>query len=311
MLLTNPLGGERRAHSSNFRFARVDTFVRDIRQVIDDAIERARPTDGKVALVGYSAGGLHVGRTLYAANPVLPGSADFIAKVSRVVFLSSFYGLGGVAVPTEETPPPTGFATFPLTLTNASGFAGTWNMPPAREAACTGHVIPGTPDQLSTQIMEQETVGREWGGSDRAHPTGLSRSPVFSSYGWNNAVAGQLTTPTLVIHGLEDTGRCTVYELVRHLCLAPGIDDEQGARTGAVWQPRPAERRLLWSALHAALGETLWRDPRRSLGWPPCHVQGGANRVDQERDLQRRRERAVHRRRQRRGERQPMSGSGR
>ena len=36
----NPLAA-RRAHSSNFRFARTDGWVRDIDQVIDDAIERA------------------------------------------------------------------------------------------------------------------------------------------------------------------------------------------------------------------------------------------------------------------------------
>lgn len=92
LLLVNPLAGERRAHSSSFRFARVDVWVRDIRQVIDDAIARTRPTDGKVTLVGYSAGGQRVGRTLYAANPILSGSAEYIAKVSRVVFVSSIFG---------------------------------------------------------------------------------------------------------------------------------------------------------------------------------------------------------------------------
>ncbi|MCX5380323.1 hypothetical protein [Streptomyces sp. NBC_00091] len=116
LLLTNPLGGERRAHSSSVRFARTDVWVRDIRQVIDDAIARAKPTDGKVALVGQSLGGQRVGRTLYAANPVLPGSTDTIAKVNRVVSLSSAFG-----GPTEETTPPGGFATFPLSLNPRPG----------------------------------------------------------------------------------------------------------------------------------------------------------------------------------------------
>jgi pimeloyl-ACP methyl ester carboxylesterase len=78
-------------------------------------------------------------------------------------------------------------------------------MPPEREAACTDHVIPGSPEQFSAQLREQETVGREWGGGDPGNPTGLNRSPTFSSYGWNPAVAGQLTPPTLVIQGLDDT----------------------------------------------------------------------------------------------------------
>src|SRR5215216_52056 len=98
----------RRAHSSNFHFARTDVWVRDIDQVIDDAIRRARPTDRKVALVGYSAGGQHVGRMLYADNPneLLEERDTVIEKVSRVVFLSSFFGVGVAGRgPTEEPDP--------------------------------------------------------------------------------------------------------------------------------------------------------------------------------------------------------------
>ena len=201
LLSVNPLAGERHPHSSNVRFARIDVWVRDIGQVIDDAIARAKPTDGKVALLGYSFGGPRAGRTLYAANPVLPESADVIAKVSRVVFLSSLFG--GT---TEETPPPTGFVTFPLTLTRDPGRAGFAMTSPARDEACTGHVIPGSPEQQWNQTMQNDTVGRDWGGVDPAHPSGLNRSPTFSSYGWNAAVAGQLAAPTLVIQGVEDVG---------------------------------------------------------------------------------------------------------
>lgn len=86
LLKVNPLAGKRRAHTSSVRFATTDVWVRDIRQVIDDAIGRAQPTDGKVTLLGYSLGANRVGRTLYAANPVLPGSAATVAKVNRVVF---------------------------------------------------------------------------------------------------------------------------------------------------------------------------------------------------------------------------------
>ena len=81
------LGGrpleQRRVHSSNFHFARTDVWVRDIDQVIDDAIERARPTDRKVALVGYSVGGQHVGRTLYAGNPLGGSSLKNATRSSR------------------------------------------------------------------------------------------------------------------------------------------------------------------------------------------------------------------------------------
>ncbi|MEV8563549.1 hypothetical protein AB0478_45715 [Streptomyces sp. NPDC051917] len=63
--------------------------------------------------------------------------------MNRVVFLDSFFGS-----PTEETPPPTGFATFPLQVNNAGAAPGTWQMPPEREAAYTGHVVPGSKQQL-------------------------------------------------------------------------------------------------------------------------------------------------------------------
>jgi hypothetical protein len=195
-LIVNPLAGQRRAHSNNVRFARGDVWVRDIRQVIDDAIARAQPTDGKVTLVGYSLGAVGVGRTLYAANSVLPGSAAVIAKVNRVAFAAPFFG-----GPTEETTPPGGFVTFPLTVTGPVGWS---SVPPDRDTACTGRVLPRAPEQLAAQTMEQETLGRDWGGDDPDHPTGLRRLPTFSTYGWNAAVAGQLTPPTLVIQGLDD-----------------------------------------------------------------------------------------------------------
>lgn len=267
LLLTNPLGGERRAHSSNYRFARMDVWVRDIRQVIDDAITRAQPTDGKVTLLGYSLGGVRVGRTLYAANPILPGSAAVIAKVNRAVFMSSIFG-----GPTEETTPPTGFVTFPLTLDRRLAAPV---LPPAREAVCTGRVIPGSQDQLWKQIMEQDTEGRNWGGDDPGHPTGLDRSPTFSNYGWNTAVVGQLTPPTLVIHGLDDVTappanastifnalpasmtnkvlvqvQCASHQMQMEGCSGPRCTPESGTPYGG----RPGEP---WAGPHATVKAAL------------------------------------------------------
>jgi hypothetical protein len=144
-------------------------------------------------------GALQVGRTLYKANPVLPESAGraVTAKIDRAVFLSPSFG-----GPTEETPPPQGFDTFPLTVNTVPGTA--FNMPPGRDTACTGHVIDGTREQLAAQIRAQDPLGAGWGGDVAGQPTGLQRSPTFSSYGWNTDVAGQLTTPTLVMQGIDD-----------------------------------------------------------------------------------------------------------
>jgi pimeloyl-ACP methyl ester carboxylesterase len=111
LLWVNPLGGQRRRHSSHFRFGRTDVWVRDIDNVIASAIEENKKdygdaAPGKVVLVGYSLGGQHVGRTLYANTPpneprdVLGEREDVINKVSRVVFLNSLFG-----GPTEEADP--------------------------------------------------------------------------------------------------------------------------------------------------------------------------------------------------------------
>ncbi|MDQ1033346.1 hypothetical protein QF035_010928 [Streptomyces umbrinus] len=150
-------------------------------------------------MIGYSLGGQHVGRTLYAANPVLPGSAAVIAKVNRAVFASSIFG-----TPTEEVTPAAGFTSFPTNLNTRSDSDGAWAMAPDRDAACTGHVVPGSQNQMWTRLMEEDRLGSRWGGNDPDHPTGVLRSQTFSSYGWNATIAQQQTTPSLVIDGLDD-----------------------------------------------------------------------------------------------------------
>jgi len=218
MLLVNPFaeltGGVRRKHSIESRFARTDVWVRDIDQVINKAIglnkeNYAGPDERKVTLVGYSVGGEHVGRTLYANNPLgghqLEQRAAIIDKVSRVVFVNSLFRPQGLP---ED--PNLGLPTFPLTLNDRLGSDVNWRMlgePLGCEGtSCSGHIIPGTQEQVWCQTLEQETLGLGWGGDDARYPTGLNRAPTFSGYGWNNAVAGQLSKPTLVIQGLKDTG---------------------------------------------------------------------------------------------------------
>ncbi|GAA2713182.1 MULTISPECIES: alpha/beta hydrolase [Streptomyces] len=202
-LATNPLAGKRYAHSSGMRFATTDTWVRDVRQAIDDALDKAKPTSGKVTLLGYSLGGNRVGRTLYAANPnpLLPNSSSYIAKVDRAVFVSSFFG--GTK---EESTPSGGFVTFPLTLgTRKSLDAGAALKAGTSEADCSGHVIAGSLDEQWKELMQTDGgPGRKWGGTDANHPDGLNRSPTFSTFGWNDEVAGQLSVPALVVQGADD-----------------------------------------------------------------------------------------------------------
>jgi len=195
LLAIDSLGGQRHTHTSDVRFATTDVWVRDIRQTVDDAIIKARPTDGKVTLVGYSLGALRVGRALYAAS-----YPEIVGNVNRVAFLSPFFG-----GPTEETTPPGGFVTFPLTLVDRASIVEGGRMAnPEREATCAGYNVDGVGEQAWTQLMDLDADGRNWGGADPGHPAGLLRLPTFSSYGFNEAVAGQLTRPTLVMQGLDD-----------------------------------------------------------------------------------------------------------
>jgi pimeloyl-ACP methyl ester carboxylesterase len=207
MLWVNPLARQRRAHSSNFRFARTDVWVRDIDQVIEDAASKLKASTSpqkteQVALVGYSLGGQNVGRTLYADNPnekeLLGKREDVIERVSSVVFVNSLFFPNQ---PTEES--ETGRPTFPLTLNDKSGSDANWTLPQGA-TDCEGRIIPGTQQQVWAQTMAQETLGLVWGGDDPMLPTGLNRAPTFSGYGWNRAVAGQMSTPTLVMQGLLD-----------------------------------------------------------------------------------------------------------
>ena len=75
---------------------------------------------------------------------------------------------------------------------------------PEREAACAGYTFDASGEQAWAQLMDLDANGRNWGGDDVDHPAGLPRLPTFSTYGFNDAVAGQLTQPTLVIKGLDD-----------------------------------------------------------------------------------------------------------
>jgi pimeloyl-ACP methyl ester carboxylesterase len=195
LLATNPFEGQRRTHSSEVRFAKTDVWVRDVSQTIEDAIVRAQPTGGRVTLVGYSLGALRVGRALEATR-----FPDIGRKVDRVAFLSPFFG-----GPTEEPTPPQGFVTFPMTLMDrASIVEGGRMASPEREAACAGYNVEGSGEQAWEQLMNLDVLGRTWGGDVPGQPAGLLRLPTFSTYGFNEAVAAQLTQPTLVMQGLDD-----------------------------------------------------------------------------------------------------------
>lgn len=206
-LWNNPLRGQYRSHSSDRRFARTDVWVRDIRQVIQDAVARGQPSNGKVDLVGFSFGGPRAARTLLSTNPILPISQpDTAARVNTLTLIAPF-PFGDPPNPVQDAPPPgKQFVSFPLALTRDTFALGV----PDGCASDTsgggdGLHVPGTEAQFRTQQRDLESVGLNWGGLDPANPTGLIRIPTFSANGFNQHDLSQLTTPTLVIGGRNDT----------------------------------------------------------------------------------------------------------
>jgi hypothetical protein len=197
-LAVNPLAGARYAHTSGVRFGNTDLWVRDVQRTIDDALARAQPDGNQVVLIGYSFGAQRIGRALDRFQCERFDRCDIYGKVSKAIFLAPlFYAPGGAPQPRDETPP---FVTFPLTATDAAATARAWAIAPAtRDAACTGRVLPGAVDELWAQTAALDGVGAGWGGSVPGQPTGLSRSPTFSTYGFNPAAAATLTLPTLVM----------------------------------------------------------------------------------------------------------------
>ncbi len=192
----------------------------------------AQPTDGNVALVGYSLGALRVGRALDAVE-----YPEIVQRVSRVAFLSPIFG-----GPTEETPPAGGFVTFPLSLTERNA---------ERDAVCAGHRVEGGTDYAWAQLMDHDVVGRRWGGTDPAHPAGVLRSPTFSAYGWNADVAAQLIPPTLVMQGIDDT------DIPGGTGNAPAIYHARASVYSCLGHP------LRWSA-RSAMGRPAFHDQGRA-----------------------------------------------
>jgi pimeloyl-ACP methyl ester carboxylesterase len=204
-LIPRPLANGRCSHSSSNLFARTDTWVRDIRQVIDFAIAAAQPSDGKVVLVGYSAGAQRVGRALYPSSYFPDNQTAVVDKVSRVAFISPL-----VLGPADE---PNVVTTFPLVVGGSA--AGGFPLSPAsEEARCTGHVVPGEIDEEMRQLFDEDPIGSGWGAK------GLYRFPTFNGYGFNVQTGARINLPTLVMWGLQDAtlrgniDPCTLFDAI-------------------------------------------------------------------------------------------------
>jgi pimeloyl-ACP methyl ester carboxylesterase len=178
-LKDRPLGA-RCAHTSRYHFQRITHQVADLDRVVDDVRQKLGPL-ARVSVLGFSAGGATVGN--YLAAP------ERRAKIERAIFLSSVFT--PIAAGPAEPPTP----TFPLGLIDrAVALAGVH-----LNVACLGQVDPALADQVWSTLVSEDPIGAEWG------PSGLSRFPTVSRWGWNAAAAAKIDIPTMLMVGTDDS----------------------------------------------------------------------------------------------------------
>jgi pimeloyl-ACP methyl ester carboxylesterase len=198
LLIPNPLG-QRCDHSSNVRFARVDTWTRDLRQAVDHILTTVKPDGDKITLVGWSLGGVHVARYLDPSNTAYGNiPQDNISKIDRAILIDTLTTFTPSDVEAGRPHP-----SFPLSLSGNGSVHTIWNLPtkgpsPTRATICGETADPGVPEQLLKQQLAVDPIGSTWGAA------GLSRSPTFNSYGLTLATVASFPVPILVVHGRDD-----------------------------------------------------------------------------------------------------------
>ena len=148
----------------------------DIGAVVDHI--RALRKVEKVNLVAWSLGGPRAGG--YAAQH--PG------KVHRMVLLAPAYNRTSPADPPALPNPGVVFNTQ-----SRAEFDANWN----RQTSCPDQVEPAVRDAVWSEMLASDPVGSKWG-------TGVRRAPSTTTWGWNAAMIGRTTTPTMIIAGALD-----------------------------------------------------------------------------------------------------------
>jgi len=143
-----------------------------------DYIRAQRHVD-KIALLGWSQGG--------------PRTAGYTArnpdKVSRLVVLAPAYNrdMPGDAPATLPT------VAAPMNSQSESDFTANWD----RQVGCPDQYEPGASRAVWSGMIASDPVGAKWG-------TGVRRAPSVPTWGFNKAVAANITVPYLMISGQHD-----------------------------------------------------------------------------------------------------------
>jgi pimeloyl-ACP methyl ester carboxylesterase len=153
--------------------------------------------EAKVNLMGWSRGGSRVG--IYAAQ--YPEKVERVAMIMPAMF--------NPTNPATRTLPQPG---VPLLVSDFDALIALWHS----QIQCAGEIFdPDLIEALHEQVQSTDPLASTWGT-----PTNeLRRSPVGTyNFHWNNATAGQITVPSLVVVGEHDaqakTSSLNVYTAV-------------------------------------------------------------------------------------------------
>ena len=142
-----------------------------------DYIRLLRRVD-RVSLVAWSLGA--------------PRSAGWAAqnpsKVNRLVLLAPGYNKNG---PAEAPKLPADGVAF--NTQSRAEFDANWD----RQVGCPAQYDRAVSDSVWSAMIESDPVGATWG-------PGVRRAPQTTTWGWNQATAARMMTPTLLVAGIHD-----------------------------------------------------------------------------------------------------------
>jgi pimeloyl-ACP methyl ester carboxylesterase len=148
----------------------------DIGAVVD-YIRALRRVD-RVSLLAWSLGGPRAGG--YAAQHP--------EKVHKLVLLAPAYSRNAAAAPPASPPAGAAFNTQ-----SRDEFYANWD----RQVGCPPQYDAEVGEAVWREMLASDPVGATWG-------TGVRRAPQTATWGWNQAAAAKMQTPTMMVAGQHD-----------------------------------------------------------------------------------------------------------
>jgi pimeloyl-ACP methyl ester carboxylesterase len=178
LLIPNKVLSEPCAPSYPFQLVTSQSDWDELDTVVD-FIRKERDVD-KVALVSWSQGSFRAG----------PYAAVSAQKVESLFLFAPIFNPDFRSTAPSPLPQP----GTPMSLRTRSQVMGSWN----GEPKCEGQVAPGIQDVVWSAIMDNDPIGRTWGGVMRV------RTPTL--WGWNKDTPRKINVPVLIIAGEHDRG---------------------------------------------------------------------------------------------------------